>query len=91
MVKVSKPVNLNSFNCMDCGKNTSQSREYYMLKNNIWRSICPVDYRGMLCLTCVEKRLGRALVLSDFPFFDINEEVLRKLNLLPENCVMRRE
>ncbi len=80
---------LNGFNCMDCGKDTYQSREYYMLRNDVWRRICPDDYKGMLCLVCVEKRLGRALVLSDFPYWNINDEAVRKLNLLSENCVIK--
>lgn len=62
------------FLCMDCGKDTYKSGEYYMLLNLIWRRICPTDWKGMLCLTCAEKRLGRKLRGNDFLRCDGNTE-----------------
>ena len=58
--------------CMDCRKDTFTSEEYYMLWYRIWRSI---NYKidGMLCLDCVELRLGRELVSRDFSKATINE------------------
>jgi hypothetical protein len=59
--------------CMDCGKDTFQSEEYFMLWYKVWRSI---NYKieGMLCLNCVEMRLGRQLASSDFNRATINSE-----------------
>lgn len=58
--------------CMDCTKDTYESEEYYMLWYRVWRSI---NYKieGMLCLICVEKRLGRGLTGADFSKAPINE------------------
>ena len=54
--------------CLDCGKNTFDSpSDYYMLRNCLWRTLVPRNQRhGMLCLTCVEQRLGRSLLPTDF-------------------------
>lgn len=53
--------------CMDCGKDTQQIGEYYMLHNQVWYTIAAKTCgRGMLCLGCVESRLGRPLVSADF-------------------------
>jgi DNA-directed RNA polymerase subunit RPC12/RpoP len=54
------------FLCMDCGKDIYKSNEYYTLLNKVWHRICPTDWKGILCLTCVEKRLGRKLHRDDF-------------------------
>jgi hypothetical protein len=53
------------FLCMDCGKDTYASQEYYMLLDETWRSINP-EIDGMLCLDCAERRLGRELNAADF-------------------------
>jgi hypothetical protein len=53
--------------CLDCGKNTFHSDDYYMLRNKLWRQIVPREQRhGMLCLSCMANRLGRPLTPSDF-------------------------
>jgi hypothetical protein len=58
--------------CMDCTNDTYESEEFYMLWNRVWRSI---NYKieGMLCLVCVEKRLGRELTGNDFSKAPINQ------------------
>jgi hypothetical protein len=59
------------FLCVDCGKDTNSSEEYYMLIDALWHEIAPgVD--GMLCLECSEHRLGRLLVGSDFKSTPVN-------------------
>lgn len=57
--------------CMDCGKDTNKSEEYYMLWHRVWRRI---NYRinGMLCLNCAERRLGRPLTAGDFTKAQVN-------------------
>ncbi len=60
------------FDCIDCGINTHDIHEYYMVRNSIWFSLGLKDNRGMLCIGCLEKRLGRRLDHSDFPNLPIN-------------------
>ena len=55
----------NNFRCLDCGIDTGKISEYYYLNNNLWESVNPTS-KGMLCLGCVENRLGRELQRSDF-------------------------
>jgi hypothetical protein len=54
------------FHCVDCGKCTSSSGEYYMVRDEIWAAsgLGPID--GMLCLRCLERRIERELTLDDF-------------------------
>ena len=62
---------MSAFICMDCKVNTSDINEYYMVDNEIWRKVNPRK-EGMLCIGCLENRLGRILIKSDFPNFPIN-------------------
>lgn len=59
--------------CMDCNINTMDTDEYYMLKNEVWLFVVPKD-KKMLCVGCVEKRLGRELTPEDFSYCLLNEE-----------------
>lgn len=60
-----------NFTCIDCGVNTSKIDEYYMLKTSIWKRILP-SIKGMLCIGCAERRLGRKLRPSDFADVPLN-------------------
>lgn len=53
------------FDCMDCGTDTNESKEYYTLLDQVWLEANPDDF-GMLCIGCVETRLGRMLTRADF-------------------------
>jgi hypothetical protein len=56
-----------AFRCMDCAVDTQDIHEYYTLHNHVWYDITSHTCgRGMLCLGCVEHRLGRTLVPEDF-------------------------
>lgn len=60
------------FFCADCGYDTCK-RHYYMLKSDLWKRIVPEDFCNvMLCLDCVEDRLGRWLKPSDFSDARVN-------------------
>ncbi len=59
------------FVCLDCGANTSLNEEYYMLTSEVWKEAVP-DLVGMLCINCVELRLGRQLWPEDFMDSPIN-------------------
>ena len=54
-----------AFECLDCSVNTSEIEEYYALVDEVWLEAQP-DKDGMLCVGCVERRLGRTLRESDF-------------------------
>lgn len=62
---------LKEFECKDCGKNTFHN-EYYMVNDDIWHKCVP-DKKGMLCIACLESRLGRELNAEDFPDVGINK------------------
>lgn len=55
---------LAKFACQDCPTDTSNDN-YYMVNNALWKQAHPNEH-GMLCLPCLEKRVGRRLALSDF-------------------------
>lgn len=50
--------------------------EYYMVHDDLWE-IATEDFggHGMLCIGCLESRLGGNLVASDFPDYPINRGV----------------
>lgn len=50
---------------MDCGVDTGKIGDHYMLEDAVWYSVCDSD-RGMLCINCIEQRLGRRLNPTDF-------------------------
>ncbi len=59
--------------CLDCnGENHP-----YMIKFWKWRWLVPKrDRKKVICIPCIEKRLGRALKLSDFLDAPINWGVM---------------
>lgn len=59
------------FICIDCGENTLHANEYYMVHDEVWNAAHP-KRRGMLCIGCLEERLGRLLGPEDFPDLPIN-------------------
>jgi hypothetical protein len=54
------------FHCVDCGRCTSSIGEYYMVYDEIWAASGLEPNDGMLCLRCLERRIGRELSLDDF-------------------------
>jgi len=69
--------------CVDCGRSTLKIKEYYMVHDSIWESAGMDKNGGMLCLDCLEKRLGRNLNESDFPDYPVNKltNILNKLKI----------
>lgn len=53
------------FICLDCGVDTGAIYEHYMLVDSTWYLIHD-SKTGMLCIGCVEIRLGRQLNSNDF-------------------------
>lgn len=60
------------FECAACSINTLHIDEYYMVTDEIWLTAWP-DKRGMLCIGCLEDRLGRQLTSDDFTDAPINQ------------------
>jgi len=52
------------FKCQDCEIDTGKIDEYYMVINSIWQEA--KMRRGMLCIGCLEERIGRRLKSTDF-------------------------
>jgi hypothetical protein len=62
-------------NCCDCGVGTITLGEWYMVKKEIWEPAWAgrrKSYHGklpgqeILCIGCLEKRIGRTLCRADF-------------------------
>jgi hypothetical protein len=51
--------------CEDCRVDTGLTYHYYMLHNPLWRRAAK-DGVDILCLDCVERRIGRKLYARDF-------------------------
>jgi len=68
-----------AFNCWDCNINTLDINEYYMVTDELWElatiyaandNHCSTDV--MLCIGCLEARIGGKLTTGDFPELPIN-------------------
>ena len=64
------------FICTDCSFDTLRKGEYYMLNDPLWESYGCGD--GMLCIGCMEKRMGRRLNREDFAPVPINANTPRQ-------------
>lgn len=62
---------MESFLCVDCTRDTGRIGEYYMVHDDIWNSVV-TEGDGMLCITCLETRLGRELTKRDFTDVPLN-------------------
>ena len=56
--------------CCGCGS----SWDFYVVKKKVWLVAMP-DHRGLLCLMCLQRRLGRPLNLNDFTKDAINNPI----------------
>jgi hypothetical protein len=67
------------FLCVDCGFDTLFGHEYYMVTDDVWLGAGMKKSHkvgdGMLCIGCLEHRIGRQLVPEDFPNYPINRGV----------------
>lgn len=61
------------FLCRDCGVDTNHIDEYYMVDFALWDEHGAGD--GMLCIGCLEARIGRRLTPDDFIDAPINRGV----------------
>jgi hypothetical protein len=75
--------------CLDCGVDTGKANEHYFINTETWLKVVG-SIVGMLCVGCLETRLGRKLNKQDFPDVTINSpkygnKSLRLLNRLTTN------
>lgn len=64
---------MSRFDCLDCRVNTSDIEEYYMVTDRVWEEATQENERDeMLCIGCLENRLGRKLIGNDFSGAPIN-------------------
>ena len=52
------------YDCLDCHE---QWPGDYVVSDELWSKAGMTPYGGRLCFICLEKRLGRALTILDFP------------------------
>jgi hypothetical protein len=64
-------VSRRRFVCLDCKMDTGKEREHYYLRLDVWLQ-AHNSKTGMLCIGCVETRLGRTLTPADFTEASIN-------------------
>ena len=67
------------FACLDCGFDchSDEGGEYYMVHDRVWKEARPEDW-GMLCVGCLEKRLGRRLTPRDFTGAPVNNPHVKR-------------
>jgi hypothetical protein len=69
----------NDPRCLDCDVDTLEIGHFYMLRDDVWLEANPtVD--GMLCIDCLETRLGRRLAPTDFSDAPCNHWPLLRLS-----------
>lgn len=59
--------------CIDCAQSTRILGEYYMVHNAVWQAANPPPI-GMLCIGCLEARIGRPLTAEDFTDAPLNQD-----------------
>lgn len=60
------------FDCVNCSVNTQDTNEYYMVHDELWSRAGMAPTGGMLCIGCLEQRLGRGLTAADFTDAPVN-------------------
>lgn len=61
---ITKNIDPERWDCKDCGKKCNvNSKDYYMVTNELWEKHGVV--KGMLCMDCIEVRIGRKLEKFD--------------------------
>jgi hypothetical protein len=62
---------VRKFLCLDCLVDTSRIGEFYFVNTELWLSVVS-STDGMLCIGCLEARLGHQLTADDFTDAYIN-------------------
>lgn len=68
---------MSSSICLDCGVDTDEAYyDYYMVHDRIWRETGLGMDDGQLCIECLELRIGRKLIRTDFIYAPVNEDMV---------------
>jgi hypothetical protein len=76
-------------NCVDCGIGTITAKEFYMVKDDVWEQAWhgrrkwwyrKVYGQEVLCIGCLEERIGRTLTKDDFTDAPVNDLVKRNMS-----------
>jgi len=59
--------------CCGCGVNIHEAHEYYHVHNGVWAEAGACK-RSLLCIGCLEDRLGRELTRADFSDAGVNHD-----------------
>jgi len=68
---------MSSCYCRDCDIDTIQAGEYYSVLDEVWAEAGMRYNGGMLCISCLEQRIGRSLQPTDFKDCPLNRGWLR--------------
>jgi hypothetical protein len=66
------------FYCVGCGDDVTD--EFFMIHHHLWDEY--IRHGGWMCVSCVERRLGRELTRDDFILCPINVTTFRKTDRL---------
>lgn len=72
------------FLCIDCHVDTGAIYEHYYINLETWLSVVG-SKTGMLCIGCLEKRLGRKLNKVDFTDCTLNNPKFTKQSIRLSN------
>lgn len=64
-----------NMDCIGCGVDTDALNEFYMVTDELWKKAVPDKHEqenSVLCIGCLETRIGRQLVASDFTDAPVN-------------------
>ena len=67
-----------NWNCKDCGRDTRD--EYYTVHDEVWAE--SKGGKDLLCIQCLETRLGRRLTKDDFTADLVNTDDVIRATLL---------
>lgn len=70
--------------CADCGRCTDKLGEFYMVRDDVWLAAGMTPDGGLLCIGCLEDRLGRSLCADDFTDAPCNDVTDAYIQLLIE-------
>lgn len=73
--------------CLDCRIDTGKAHEHYFVSLDLWMRAVG-SKTGMLCIGCLEQRIGRKLVGADFTDAHINNPKLYPMSDRLRNRIM---
>jgi hypothetical protein len=75
--------------CVDCGED--KDGEYYTVADEVWAASGLAPNGGMLCLACLEQRIGRLLVPGDFTMLRPSDSAWERHTAARAGCAKQLE